>query len=250
MEENDPKNFRFVEEPEDELYEKIKELKTCLADAIEEKDQVAEADALSFLGLAFYKLANYQTAIEYHEKHLSLSKELKDEKGERRAHGNLGCLHKITGDLETAKDHFLAALNIAKERGDKRPLAKIYNNLGNIYELQMNYDEALSCNKERLAVAKELNDQNGIGKALANLGNLSHVVGNLKEAIAFYEEMLQILRAKLSEFTLCYFQLKNLHLSKLSNIVFIDSYQHCRINQLSCFASKTLNLLIHAVKIF
>ena len=141
MEENDPKNFRFVEEPEDELFEKIKELKTCLADAIEEKDQVVEADALSFLGLAFYKLGNYQTAIEYHQKHLSLSQELKDEKGERRAHCNLGCLHKITGDLETAKDHFLAALNIAKERGDKRPLAKIYNNLGNIYELQMNYDD-------------------------------------------------------------------------------------------------------------
>lgn len=258
MEENDPKNFRVVEEPEDELFEKIKELKTCLADAIEEKDPVAEADALSFLGLAFYKLGNYQTAIEYHQKHLSLSKELKDEKGERRAHGNLGCLHKITGDLETAKDHFLAALNIAKERGDKRPLAKIYNNLGNIYELQMNYDEALSCNKERLAVAKELNDQNGIGKALANLGNLSHVVGNLKDAIAFYEEMLQILRAKLSEFA---FQLKNLHLviSSHVSLAILFSFTHTNIKltfsvikhgRLSCSTSMTLNLLIHAAKIF
>ncbi|KAJ7314870.1 hypothetical protein OS493_039117 [Desmophyllum pertusum] len=172
MEENDPKNFRVVEEPEDEIYEKIKELKTCLADAIEEKDQITEEDALSFL-------------------------ELKDEKGERRAHSNLGCLYKITGDLTTAREHYIAALDLAKERGDKRPLGKIYNNLGNIYELETNYEEALNCNKERLAVAKEMNDQNGIGKALANLGNLSHVVGDLKESIAFYEEMLQILRAKL-----------------------------------------------------
>lgn len=197
MEENDPKNYRVLEEPEDELYAKIKELKSCLADAVEDQDQIAEGDALSFLGLVYYRLGDYKTAKEYHEKHLVLSQELKDEKGERRAHGNLGCLFKITGDLNQAREHLTAALNIAKERGDKRPLAKIYNNLGNIYELEMNYEEALNCNKERLAVAKELNDQNGIGKALANLGNLSHVLGNLRESIAFYEEMLGILRAKL-----------------------------------------------------
>lgn len=221
MEENDPKNFRVVEEAEDELYEKIKELKTCLTDAIEEKDQIAEGDALSFLGLAFYKLGDLKTATEYHEKHLSLSQEVKDEKGQRRAHSNLGCLYKITGDLETARDHFIAALNIAKERGDKRPLAKIYNNLGNIYELEMNYEEALNCNKERLGVAKELNDQNGVGKALANLGNLSHVVGNLKDSIAFYEEMLDILRAKLSEFYV-FFKVAQLVIRrKNSNVIVI-----------------------------
>ena len=94
MEENDPKNFRVVEEPEDELYAKIKELKTCLADAVEEEDRIAEADALSFLGLAFFKLGDYETAKEYHEKHLALSQKLKDEKGERRAQSNLGCLYK------------------------------------------------------------------------------------------------------------------------------------------------------------
>lgn len=208
MEENDPKNFRVVEESEDEIYEKIKELRTCLTDAIEENDREAEADALSFLGLAYYKLGNYATSKEYHGKHLSLSQELKDEKGERRAQSNLGCLYKITGDLETAKEHFIAALNIAKERDEKRPLAKIYNNLGNIYELETNYEEALNCNKERLAVAKELNDQNGIGKALANLGNLNHVVGNLKDSITYYEEMLDILRAKLSKFFI-HFMMKN-----------------------------------------
>lgn len=38
MEENDLKNFRYVEEFEDELFEKIKELKGCLVDVIEEKD--------------------------------------------------------------------------------------------------------------------------------------------------------------------------------------------------------------------
>lgn len=38
MEENDLKNFRYVEEFEDELFEKIKELKVCLVDVIEEKD--------------------------------------------------------------------------------------------------------------------------------------------------------------------------------------------------------------------
>ena len=73
MEENDPKNFRVVEESEDEIYEKIKELRTCLTDAIEENDREAEADALSFLGLAYYKLGNYATSKEYHGKHLSLS---------------------------------------------------------------------------------------------------------------------------------------------------------------------------------
>lgn len=59
MEENDLKNFRYVEEFEDELFEKIKELKVCLVDVIEEKDYVMEVDVFSFFGFVFYKFGNY-----------------------------------------------------------------------------------------------------------------------------------------------------------------------------------------------
>lgn len=72
MEENDLKNFRVVEEFEDEIYEKIKELRICFIDVIEENDWEVEVDVLSFFGFVYYKLGNYVILKEYYGKYFFL----------------------------------------------------------------------------------------------------------------------------------------------------------------------------------
>ena len=200
MEENDPKRFRFVEEAEDEIIEKVSELRKLIRTAVDQGDKHTEAVCLSYIGLAYYKLGNYESSQIYHEKHLALARECKDEKGERRALCNLACVVKTSGDIITAKELLEKAFEIAQERKDTRALGKIYNNLGNIHEMEMNFDKALKCYLERLKIAKELSDQNGTCKACACVANIYHVMGNLKKSIAYYQEMLEGLRAKLSKY--------------------------------------------------
>ena len=54
------------------------------------------------LGIAYYSLGDFQKAIEYHERHLKISKEVGDRAGEGRAYGNLGNAYNSLGDFETA----------------------------------------------------------------------------------------------------------------------------------------------------
>ena len=42
------------------------------------------------LGIAYYSLGDFRKAIEYHERHLKISKEVGDRAGERIAYCNLG----------------------------------------------------------------------------------------------------------------------------------------------------------------
>lgn len=192
-----PEEFRLVPEELDEISKKIKDLKEMLIDAADSEIKEDEANVLCSLGLAYFKLENFDLAREYQEKYLALSTELEDLKGQARAHCNIGCIYKAHGEYTKAKEQFEIAIAIGHENNNDKLLAKAYNNLANIYELQENLPEALECHQKRLAIAHKLNDRNGIGKACASLGNLYHVVGDLESSIHYYQEMLKILRDKL-----------------------------------------------------
>ena len=49
------------------------------------------------LGIAYYNLGDFRKAIEYHERHLKISKEVGDRAGEGRAYGNLGNAYNSLG---------------------------------------------------------------------------------------------------------------------------------------------------------
>ena len=53
-------------------------------------DRAGEGGAYGNLGNAYQSLGDFQKAIEYHTKHLSIAKEVGDTAGEGRAYGNLG----------------------------------------------------------------------------------------------------------------------------------------------------------------
>ena len=54
------------------------------------------------LGIAYYSLGDFRKAIEYHERHLKISKEVGDRAGEGKAYGNLGNAYDSLGDLQKA----------------------------------------------------------------------------------------------------------------------------------------------------
>ncbi|XP_048589551.1 tetratricopeptide repeat protein 28 [Nematostella vectensis] len=195
--ENDPKQFRFVVQTEEEVKTQIGELKDLLYDACDAEDKIQEAGLLSYLGIAYFKISDFQRSLVYQEKYLALCTELEDSKGIGRAYCNLGCVNKAMGDFTLAKENFEKAIKISQENGNKRAIARVYNNLANIYEMDEDFQAALECHQKRLAISHELKDTNAIGKACASLGNIYHVMGDLPASIRFYQEMLKILREKL-----------------------------------------------------
>ena len=71
------------------------------------------------LGIAYYSLGDFRKAIEHHERHLEISKEVGDRAGEGRAYGNLGSAYYSLGDFQKAIEYHERRLKISKEVGDR-----------------------------------------------------------------------------------------------------------------------------------
>ena len=67
------------------------------------------------LGIAYYRLGDFRKAIEYHERHLKILKEVGDRAGEGGAYGNLGIAYHSLGDFQKAIEYHERQLKISKE---------------------------------------------------------------------------------------------------------------------------------------
>ena len=88
---------------------------------------------------------DFKTAINYHERHLNIAKEVGDKAGEGGAYGNLGNAYASLDDFKTATDYHERDLKIVKEVGDKNGTATSFYNLGKNFELQQSLPEAINC---------------------------------------------------------------------------------------------------------
>ena len=83
------------------------------------------------LGIAYYSLGDFRKAIEYHERHLKISKEVGDRAGEGKRTVILATPTDNLGDFQKAIEYHERHLKISKEVGDRAGEGKAYCNLGN-----------------------------------------------------------------------------------------------------------------------
>ena len=71
------------------------------------------------LGIAYYSLGHFRKAIEDHERHLKISKEVGDRAGEGKAYCSLGNAYHCLGDFQKDIEYHERDLKISKEVGDR-----------------------------------------------------------------------------------------------------------------------------------
>ena len=163
-----------------------------LSIAKEQGDRKREGTALGNMGIAYYRLGDFEKAIEYYTQFLSIAKELGDRAGERTASNNLGAAYRGQGDFKQAIEHYKQSLNIAKELGDRAKEGKASYKLGIVnYDLG-NLKQAIQYYKQSINIFKELGDRAGEGEASNNLGIAYHGLGDLKQAIEYWKQGLNI----------------------------------------------------------
>ena len=148
--------------------------------------------AYGCLGNAHHDLGNFKTAMNYHERHLKIAKELGDKSSEGMAYGCLGNAHHHLGNFKTAIDYHERDLKIAKEIGDRLGEGKAYGNLGAAHRNLGDFKTAIDCAERYLKIAKELNERSYEGKAYGNLGMAHYSLGDFKTAIDYSERSLEI----------------------------------------------------------
>ena len=98
------------------------------------------------LGNAYYSLGDVQKAIEYHERHLKISKQVGDRAGKGRAYCNLGKAYHSLGDFGKAFQHYKNGVrafddireNLISNDELKISLGNTYNDINSrLWELQL-----------------------------------------------------------------------------------------------------------------
>ena len=155
-------------------------------------DRAGEGKAYGNLGNAYRNVGDFQKAIEYHERHLKISKEVGDRAGEGTAYGNLGNVYFSLGDFQKAIEYLERLLKISKQVGDRAGERGAYGNLGNAYRSLGDFQKAIEYHERHLKISKEVGDRAGEGKAYGNLGIVYRDLGDFQKAIEYHEGDLKI----------------------------------------------------------
>ena len=155
-------------------------------------DRAGEGKAYGNLGNAYDSLGDFQKAIEYHERHLKISKEVGNTAGEGKAYGGLGIAYHSLGDFQKAIEYCELDLKISKEVGDRAGEGRAYGNLGITYGRLRDFPKAIEYNEQHLKISKELGDRAGEGSAYGNLGSTYLSLGDFQKAIEYHERHLKM----------------------------------------------------------
>ena len=158
----------------------------------EVKDKLGEGNAYYKLGIDYYDLGDFKTAIEYYELCIKIAKEVGNKAGEGASYCNLGSCYHGLGDFKTAIECYELSLKIAKEVGDKVVEGNSYCNLGVAYHDLGDFKTAIEYNELSLKIAKEVGHKVMEGNSSCNLGNAYRRLGDFQTAIEYYELSLKI----------------------------------------------------------
>lgn len=151
-----------------------------------------QAKAIALLGVAHYKVDEYDKARNLITRAEALSQQAKDTVNLSFSKYWLANLELNQGQYGKALDHYQTALLLAEKINDKRNMARALDGKATIYEALGENDKALELYNQSLTVAKEANFTDWYGTVMFDLANQDYKKGKLDAALARYNEALQL----------------------------------------------------------
>lgn len=175
-------------------------------------DDVGRMIAMSELGKIHRESSDFNTALDYHERALSLAKELQDTSSIIYILNQLGTDFRRLGILDEAAVRHYEALTYCEKYSDQSSFrarkSKVVslNGIGNIQLSLQNYDVAESIFRQALAGEKSLNSPIGQAINYANIGYVKEAGGELDSAWIYYGHSMEQNRIADSKLgiSLCY----------------------------------------------
>lgn len=157
-------------------------------------DRQGEGKALTWLGIVFARIGQYERAIEYYQQSLPIAHEIGDRQGECAALGNLGLAYDSLMQYERAIECHQQSLTISQEMGDLRRQGNALGSLGLVFNSLGQYAQALDYYQQSLTIAREIGDLHSEGAALVNMGNTLLKLDQYQNALTNNQSALAIFR--------------------------------------------------------
>lgn len=140
---------------------------------------------LKVLGLSYYHLGKFDTALIFFEKRFIIVSEINDRKGIASTYDIMGVINLHFGKIDKALELRKKANDIYVSLNEKSLLASGYNWIGNIYKDQGEYSIALENFLKALKIYETENDDQNIGYPLINISSIYRYMKQYEKAKKF-----------------------------------------------------------------
>lgn len=127
---------------------------------------------LHILGLTYYHIGKFDSALLFFERRLKLVSEINDKKGIATTYDNMGVIYVHFGKMDKALEFRMKANDIYSILNEKSLLANGYTWIGNIYKEQGEYLIALENYLKAIEIFQDENDIQNIGYPLLNISSI------------------------------------------------------------------------------
>ena len=160
------------------------------------------------LGVVATMSGDYNSAVQYHEKALSINQATRKNNGNiAGSYSNLASALKYRKDYKTALEYYRECLKIQKKMygSDSLEAAKTYVNMGHLYGEQQMHDDALKCHSDALKIQEKHLPPNhfNIARTCGNIGVVHHKLKDCNKALSCYQKSLAIFLQSLPDTHRC-----------------------------------------------
>jgi signal transduction histidine kinase/Tfp pilus assembly protein PilF len=146
----------------------------------------SRANYLSNIGLIYQELRQFDKAIDYHNKSLSIRLELGLINGQSISFANLGACYRHLEQYGTAEQYYLQAIEKSETAQNWRMYYSLHDNLANIYNLTGRTDQAIGAYKKSLDRPSQVgaNPKSDLS-AYINLASLHNKLNQPRKAMEY-----------------------------------------------------------------
>ena len=154
--------------------------------AIKHKQYENLAQGLSFIGVIFLHISDYEKANEYFLKALEISEKYNLKLQIGYSYNNLSHLFKYMNKIDKAYQNIWKSKKIMEEINDKRGLSYAYLRLSDLYISTQNWDSAYYYALESVKLRKEIKSKKLEARAMLNVGEALEGQKKFQKALDIY----------------------------------------------------------------
>jgi two-component system, NarL family, sensor kinase len=156
------------------------------------KDQNMTGTLFRNLGVAYYMVSKYDSALIHLNKALDLATKTGNNLLKAQVYGAKANLYNVTGDYPKALELYIKALPIFEKEGRKDRVRVILGNIGSLNNAMQNFDEAEKYFRQSLKLSEELGDKAGIAQAYDGLNRIYIQRKDYKKALEYAVKAVDI----------------------------------------------------------
>ncbi|WP_417659937.1 protein kinase domain-containing protein [Pseudidiomarina sp.] len=167
------------------------ELTQSLIQFRQREDVSGQGLILNAFGVAYLRLAKFDTAAQYFQQALEYRTQERDPRQRITTLSNLATVLAITGQIQEADQSLREATRLADEINDALAVAHIENERGLLFEEQGDYQSALRHYKRALDIRLREGDEYVQSQSINNVAFINFLIGDFSLAEVYWRQALQ-----------------------------------------------------------